>query len=69
MVQVKDLKDQIGTATSGRLFLYCLECGEEYSANKGDYFMAEPDHVFQCCGQDMILATKRTVITALADFC
>jgi len=58
-VRVRDLKDQIGTS-GPRPFLYCETCGEESSANAGDYFMARPDTVFKCCGEPMRLVTKQT---------
>jgi len=58
MVEVKDLKDQIGMKGS-RPFLYCSKCGAEYSANSGDYFMSSPEHVFTCCKRKMVLVTKQ----------
>lgn len=39
--------------------LYCARCGAENSANPGDYFMANPDTVFRCCGRPMALVRKQ----------
>jgi hypothetical protein len=61
MITVADLTDQIGLKGT-RPFLYCQVCREVYSANKGDYWNTPADHVFTCCDQPMILATKKTVI-------
>lgn len=60
MIRVQDLKDQIGTPQP-RPMLYCRVCGMEYSANKGDYFMARPDTVLRCCHKPMVLVVKREV--------
>lgn len=64
-VTVSDLPE---SPTYGTL-LYCPRCGEEYSANKGDYFWLPDDHVFECCKVNglcglMELVTKRTVYVA-----
>jgi hypothetical protein len=55
----RNLKDQITDKSDHRIML-CPLCGEESSANKGDYFMLPEDHKFQCCGQTMELVTKVT---------
>lgn len=60
MVQVKDLKEQVGILGS-RPILYCGICGNEFSANAGDYWNAKPDHVFRCCGANIILVIKKTI--------
>ena len=60
MVRVSNLKDQIGSAYP-RPILYCARCGGEYSANKGDYFMARPDTILKCCKYPMSLVVKRTI--------
>lgn len=62
MVKAKDLKDQTGM-TGLRPFLRCFNCGNESSANKGDYFSCKPDYVFMCCDEPMLLVTKQTVYT------
>jgi hypothetical protein len=54
---VADLKNQTGTP-GPRALLYCSNCGAEYSANAGDYFAADPNHVFKCCRRNMALVTK-----------
>ena len=59
-IKVSDLKEQIGTPHP-RALLKCFVCGNEFSANRGDYFMAPHNHVFKCCGQNMALVTKRVV--------
>ena len=41
--------------------LYCIRCGEQYSATPGDYFMSDPNTVFRCCGLNMRLVTKHEV--------
>lgn len=61
-IRVRDLPEQLG-AGSGRQFLYCEHCGAENSAHRGDYFMADPDTVFACCGAPMRLVTARRVLT------
>lgn len=57
LVRVRDLPYH----TSGS-FLYCRACGEHYSADAGDYFMAKPDTVMKCCDEPMILATEHRSI-------
>lgn len=60
MVRVRDLHDQTGRRGPHAL-LHCVVCGNDNSANKGDYFMARSDYMFTCCGQPMVLAVRRTV--------
>ena len=60
MVKVKDLREQIGMKGPHPL-LHCTVCGGDYSANAGDYFMANPDTVLKCCEFPMVLAVKQTV--------
>lgn len=62
-VRVGDLEDQIGAP---RPFLKCGKCGGEYSANRGDYFMARPDVVMKCCGVPVKLVTARRVLAEVA---
>lgn len=44
------------------VFLYCPRCGERYSADRRDYFMADPNTKFRCGEHrplvDMILARE-----------
>jgi uncharacterized protein with PIN domain len=46
-----------------RVFLTCLDCGGEFSATSGDYFMLDPDEVLECseCGGPLSLVTERKV--------
>lgn len=60
-VRVKDLQE------STRSFLYCGECCERYSANRGDYFALDPEQVLLCCGQPMWLATEKSEIVPTAE--
>ena len=59
-VRVRDLKDQIGNA-GPRPILFCRVCRSEYSANRGDYFMSNPDLVLTCHDAPLCLALRRTV--------
>jgi len=72
-IRVKDLKQQVGTEERGgklwvvpQPFLYCGHCGNQFSANRGDYFAADPEHVFKCCRRNMLLVTKRTIFEQVA---
>jgi hypothetical protein len=58
-VRVQDLKDQINTPHP-RTTLHCFECGQSFSAHRGDYFAADPEHLFICCDKPMQLVVKRT---------
>ena len=62
-VRVRDLKSYTGTA-GPRPCLHCQICGDEVSADAGDYgyfngFM--PDDVFTHCERPMVLVFKKTV--------
>ena len=59
-IKVRQLKDQIGVP-GPHPFLYCRECGGEYSANAGDYFMRRPGNVLTCCEVPLELCVKKTV--------
>ncbi len=48
-----NLVDQTGMAV--RSVMRCSVCGEEFSANRGDYFMVPEDHVFKHHEQPMFL--------------
>lgn len=42
--------------------LHCAACGNDYSANRGDYFLLPPDEVMTCeCGMPLFIVTRRTV--------
>lgn len=58
-VTVNDLKEQTGAGPHP--ILVCLDCGAEYSANLGDYFLVPPTHVFTCCDVPMELRVKRVI--------
>jgi len=64
MVQMSDLKDEVfGSKERTGRFLYCTQCGAEYSAHSGDYWYLALDHKFIChCGEPLILAIKHTII-------
>ena len=62
-IRVKDLADQFDMPHP-RPCLHCASCGNSYSAHKGDYFMADQEHVFRCCGRPMQLGVRRVVFTA-----
>jgi hypothetical protein len=53
------LSNQILNKSRSGELLYCLECGSEFSANSGDYFMQPDNYVFMCCNEPMILAKKQ----------
>lgn len=59
-VRCKDLKNQLGTPDP-RPILLCNACGQEYSANSGDYWNVDPDYVFKHCGKNMRLVIKKIV--------
>ncbi len=58
-MKVKDLKSQLGTQYPRRI-LKCVVCHDEQSANRDDYFAADPEHVFTCCDRPMRLVVKET---------
>lgn len=60
VVKCGDLKDQSGPGPHP--VLYCVHCGDEYSANKGDYFDTPEDEVMTCptCEEPMQLVVKTT---------
>lgn len=59
VITVNDLFDHIGSSFPHPMLL-CVNCGGEYSANKGDYWHLPQDSVFECCGEPMLLMYKRT---------
>lgn len=61
MLAIKhNMQDQI--LTDDQKILHCKVCNAEYSGNAGDYWYADDDHIFQCCGQDMELVNKIVTI-------
>lgn len=65
-ITVAMLKDQIGTHEV-RPFLYCNVCGDENSADRGDYFMVPPAMVFRHCSVPMRLVTARRVFSDVVE--
>jgi len=61
----KNLSDEVLNPT-GR-FMFCSECGSEYSANKGDYFQYSEDFEFKCCGKTMEICVRQTRIKKVED--
>ncbi len=59
-VTVRDLPYLEAGATR-RPMLKCLKCGEEYSANRHDYFYRDYALPFRCCRRNLVLVNKRTV--------
>jgi len=60
MVQVKDLKEQIGM-NGPRPILYCNVCGAQYSANAGDYWNRPGNTELLCCDEPMQLVIKKII--------
>ena len=62
-ITVSDLKDQTGVPYPPHPILFCDDCESEVSANRGDYFAHNLDHVLMCdeCNVPMRLVYKRTV--------
>lgn len=68
-VRVADLPEFHGLQ-GPRPILYCDHCGGEFSANRGDYFLAAPGTIMRCTGAEgdphdaepMRLITKRVVL-------
>lgn len=60
---VRNLRDEVFEKHKDKRFLYCPRCGGEYSAHKGDYWNLPDSYVFKCCGEPMIIATSKTIIS------
>lgn len=67
-VYVSDLPKD-GRVEGRPVFLYCPRCGERNSANRSDYFMADPNTKFRCGEHrplvDMVLAREDRGVVAL----
>lgn len=62
-MKVKDLRNQTGMDRGDpkkHYLLFCQWCCGEYSANAGDYFLAAPDTVLECCDHPLLLVDKQT---------
>jgi len=55
-VKIMHLKSQIGM-DEPRPFLLCTKCQGEFSADRSDYWMADPRITLKHCKQNMVLAT------------
>jgi len=65
MITVGQLQNQTGVP-GPHPSLHCDQCGNDYSANKSDYFMAPSDHPFTCCGEPMRLVRRRVILEEVA---
>jgi hypothetical protein len=45
--------------------LFCVECGDTFSATRGDYFLVPPGESLKHCKQDMVLARRTVHIVGL----
>ena len=54
---IKNMTDQTGKSFVNRVIAYCPACGNEYSANKGDYFNMNRNECLKCetCGRELYL--------------
>lgn len=57
MIRVGQLPEHPGPG----IHLHCPECQGEYSAYRGDYFMADPKTIMRCCEVPLSLMQRRTV--------
>ncbi len=48
-----------------RVALYCVECGNQYSACRGDYFLTPPDQEMTCCEEPLILIQRATQLQVI----
>lgn len=68
MIRVRDLTDCSQGIVSNVvprkpiLFLLCLDCGEHYSAHRGDYFLRSPASILDCCGRPMVRVIEHTTV-------
>ncbi len=53
-MKVRELPDTPRTGVC----LYCSECGQTYSATRGDYFTRAPEDVLLCCDEPLTLVRK-----------
>lgn len=58
MITVNELPD----SPPSFAMLHCAACGNDYSANRGDYFLLGPDEEIKCeCEAQLFITTRRTV--------
>jgi hypothetical protein len=60
IAKVGNMTNQTGVSGPHSI-AYCLICGNEFSANKSDYWDAPDSLVLKCCYQPMHLVVKKTV--------
>jgi hypothetical protein len=57
------LRDHIINPEFRGELLWCPNCGGEYTAHAGDYFMWLPDTPIKCeCGEQLLLVRKKVII-------
>lgn len=61
-IRVCDLVDQFHQPYGERPFLRCHICDMSMSANRADFWNANPEHVFTHCDENMMLVVKRTIL-------
>lgn len=61
-MRVHELPTMTGSSIPipNRPMLHCVVCGQNYSAERGDYFMADPNQVMKCHGRNLQLVTRHT---------
>jgi hypothetical protein len=52
-ITVNDLPEVALDRKGHQVFLYCPECGAEYSATAGDYFWMPKGEAFYCTNDDL----------------
>ncbi len=57
---MKHLHDHILEPAHKGTIMYCLVCGAQYSANRGDYEQYPSTYIFMCCDEPCILGRMRT---------
>lgn len=66
MIRVRDLTDCSQDPDSNVIvrkpFLLCIECGEHYSAHRGDYFLCSPARILDCCGRALVRVVEHTTV-------
>jgi len=43
------------------VMLHCAACGNDYSANRGDYFLHPANKALKCCRFNLFIVTRKTV--------
>jgi hypothetical protein len=58
-MKVKDLTDECFGSTNR--ILLCQECGSQYSAHEGDYFLRNDEDILTCCEEPLVRGNTRTL--------